>query len=243
MCIRDRLKLKVKTLPKSFLAWVDSDPEIAAGVYAAHDKPEDVLLWLYSLRLDLGKKRFEKYRQLALAAALVSAKEGMESDIKPRKPLKLVIPGDPRKGGEYVQEHFPDLIPSLTMSNSNLTSYGEQVTPQGLKKLLEHVFETNFSKQANEGKVGTPICIWGTHGIGKTQIADFEVPFLQMLMRLIWLWFRMPREMDLAVFSDDFAAIVDHDCCIEMMHRATLSDQLFCITEMESNAQFLCHLK
>ena len=91
------LKMKGETLPKSFLAWVDSDPEIAAGVYAAHDKPEDVLLWLYSLRLDLGKKKFEKYRQLALAAALVSAKEGMESDIKPRKPLKLVIPGDPRK--------------------------------------------------------------------------------------------------------------------------------------------------
>ncbi len=91
------LKMKGKTLPRSFLAWVDSDPEIAAGVYAAHDKPEDVLLWLYSLRLDLGKKKFEKYRQLALAAALVSAKEGMEADIKPRKPLKLVIPGDPRK--------------------------------------------------------------------------------------------------------------------------------------------------
>ena len=91
------LEMKGKALPKSFLAWVDADPEIAAGVYAAHDRPEDVLLWLYSLRLDLGKKRFEKYRQLALAAALVSSKEGMEADIKPRKPLKLVIPGDPRK--------------------------------------------------------------------------------------------------------------------------------------------------
>ena len=91
------LKIKGKSLPKDFLAWIDSDPEMAAGVYAAHHKPEDVLLWLYSLRLDLGKSRFEKYRQLALAAALVSAKEGMEADIKPRKPLKLVIPGDPRK--------------------------------------------------------------------------------------------------------------------------------------------------
>ena len=91
------LKIKGKSLPKDFLAWIDSDPEMAAGVYAAHHKPEDVLLWLYSLRLDLGKSRFEKYRQLALAAALVSAKEGMEADITPRKPLKLVIPGDPRK--------------------------------------------------------------------------------------------------------------------------------------------------
>ena len=91
------LEAKEKSLPRDFLSWVDSDPEVAAGVYAAHHKPEEVLLWLYSLRWDLGKTRFEKYRQLALAAALVSAKEGMEADITPRKPLKLVIPGDPRK--------------------------------------------------------------------------------------------------------------------------------------------------
>ena len=31
------LEMKGKALPKSFLAWVDADPEIAAGVYAAHD--------------------------------------------------------------------------------------------------------------------------------------------------------------------------------------------------------------
>ncbi|MEE3219690.1 MAG: hypothetical protein VX257_05475 [Planctomycetota bacterium] len=90
------LQAKGISLPKDFLEWVGSDMEVATGVYAAHHKPEDVLLWLYSLRLDLGKTKFEKYRQLALAAALVSAKEGMAADIQPREPLKLVIPGDPR---------------------------------------------------------------------------------------------------------------------------------------------------
>lgn len=85
-----------RSLPAEFLAWVDSDPDIATGVYAAHHKPEDVLLWLYSLRLDLGKAKFEEYRQLALAAALVSAKEGLAADITAREPMKLVIPGDPR---------------------------------------------------------------------------------------------------------------------------------------------------
>lgn len=85
-----------KSLPAEFLAWVDSDPDIATGVYGAHHKPEDVLLWLYSLRLDLGKAKFEEYRQLALAAALVSAKEGLAADITARDPMKLVIPGDPR---------------------------------------------------------------------------------------------------------------------------------------------------
>jgi len=90
------LQAKGISLPKDFLEWVGSDMEVATGVYAAHHKPEDVLLWLYSLRLDLGKTKLEKYRQLALAAALVSAKEGMAADIQPREPLKLVIPGDPR---------------------------------------------------------------------------------------------------------------------------------------------------
>ncbi len=92
-----QLKAKGTTLPPGFVAWVDGHPDMATGVYAAHHQPEEVLLWLYSLRLDLGQARFETYRQLALAAALVSAKEGMEADISPRKPLKLVIGSDPRK--------------------------------------------------------------------------------------------------------------------------------------------------
>jgi len=91
------LKAEGKSLPVDFLAWIDSDPEVEAGVYGVHHKPGDVLLWLYSLRLDLGKAKFEQYRQLALAAAIVSAKQEMQADITPREPLKLVIPGDPRQ--------------------------------------------------------------------------------------------------------------------------------------------------
>ena len=91
------LKAREITLPAEFIDWVDSDLTVVTGVYAAHDKPGDVLLWLYSLRLDLGREKFEKYRQLALAAALVSAKEGMVANITSRSPLKLNIPGDPRK--------------------------------------------------------------------------------------------------------------------------------------------------
>jgi hypothetical protein len=91
------LKARKITLPGEFIDWVDSDLTMVTGVYAAHDKPGDVLLWLYSLRLDLGREKFEKYRQLALAAALVSAKEGMVANITSRSPLKLNIPGDPRK--------------------------------------------------------------------------------------------------------------------------------------------------
>jgi len=91
------LRAQGKSLPDEFFAWIDANPEMEAGVYGVHHKPDDVLLWLYSLRLDLGKAKFEKYRQLALAAAIVSVKMDMQADITPREPLKLVIPGDPRK--------------------------------------------------------------------------------------------------------------------------------------------------
>lgn len=94
---RAELKARSKPLPGKFLAWVDADPNVEASVYCAHHKPADVLLLLYSLRLDLDRARFEKYRQLALAAAIVHAKRTFEADVTPRTPLKLVIGGDPRK--------------------------------------------------------------------------------------------------------------------------------------------------
>ena len=91
------LKARDKSLPEEFLAWIDSDQEVQAAVYSAHNKPADVLLGLYSLSLDLGPDKFKKYRQLALAAAIVHAKQQTEVDITPRRPLKIVIGGDPRK--------------------------------------------------------------------------------------------------------------------------------------------------
>jgi hypothetical protein len=91
------LKAQGKSLPEEFLAWIDADPEIEGGVYGAHDKSSDVLLQLYSLRLDLGRARFEKYRQLALATAIVHAKRDSKADITPRGPLEIAIDGDPRK--------------------------------------------------------------------------------------------------------------------------------------------------
>ena len=66
-------------------------------MYGGHDTPSQVLLHLYSLRLDLGKANFEEYRQLALATAIVSAKRAFAADITPRAPLKLVINGDRRQ--------------------------------------------------------------------------------------------------------------------------------------------------
>ena len=129
------LKTRGKSLPKEFLAWVDSDAEIQAGVYAGHDKPADVLLGLYSLRLDLGRAKFEKYRQLALAAAIVHAKGMYEFDISPRSPLELVIGGDPRKKVDTkasgrtldMNDHIINFLNENTIVEEVVTGYKEEV--------------------------------------------------------------------------------------------------------------------
>lgn len=48
-----------------------------------------------------------------------------------------------------------------------MSSYGAKVNSNQLEGLLEHVFLEN---EKREGP-GTPICIWGSHGLGKTQFA------------------------------------------------------------------------
>ena len=45
----ERLEVAGKSLPAEFLRWVDSDPDIATGVYAAHHKPENVSFFGFTL--------------------------------------------------------------------------------------------------------------------------------------------------------------------------------------------------
>lgn len=54
------------------------------------------------------------------------------------------------------------------------TGYGPKLNPSQLTKVLEHIFQRNLElSKANQGR-GTPVCIWGTHGLGKTQLVrDF----------------------------------------------------------------------
>lgn len=48
---------------------------------------------------------------------------------------------------------------------------GARLDPPGLRRLMDHVFETNLETQATGG-LGTPLCIWGVHGVGKTAIVE-----------------------------------------------------------------------
>lgn len=53
--------------------------------------------------------------------------------------------------------------------------FGKKLNSKELKKILNHIFERNNSLN-NSKKRGTPICIWGTHGLGKTQIVrDYAI--------------------------------------------------------------------
>ena len=52
---------------------------------------------------------------------------------------------------------------------------GKKGNSKELRDILNHIFERNNILN-DEGKRGTPICIWGTHGLGKTQIVrDYAI--------------------------------------------------------------------
>ena len=55
------------------------------------------------------------------------------------------------------------------MKSSN--GYGPNLDAITMQSLLAPVFEKN-ERMNLDGKTGTPICIWGTHGLGKTQMVQ-----------------------------------------------------------------------
>lgn len=49
--------------------------------------------------------------------------------------------------------------------------FGDKLDSQRLNHALEHIFQTNCHRQ-ERGERGTPVCIWGTHGLGKTTVVQ-----------------------------------------------------------------------
>ncbi len=103
------------TLPKDFLAWIDSDRDLRASVYGCRANPLAVVLGLRSLEIDLGEHTVRKdYTQLGLAIAIQQSyrpakrkaggwNDGDDDidlstlpDVSPRPALVLTIPNDPR---------------------------------------------------------------------------------------------------------------------------------------------------
>lgn len=50
-----------------------------------------------------------------------------------------------------------------------MKTYGKKINAEQIQKVLAHQVQTNRSLQ-RRGLPGIPLCIWGTHGIGKTEI-------------------------------------------------------------------------
>lgn len=53
----------------------------------------------------------------------------------------------------------------------NYQYYGTKVNADELLAFIQHVFQSNLNLET-EGKRKSPICIWGKHGIGKTEIVE-----------------------------------------------------------------------
>ncbi len=49
--------------------------------------------------------------------------------------------------------------------------YGIEANAKEVKTFLEHVIQNNLKTEARNGKK-TPLCVWGTHGIGKTELVQ-----------------------------------------------------------------------
>jgi len=54
---------------------------------------------------------------------------------------------------------------------NNYIYYGTNTSPIEVEQFIDHMTEVNLGLQQNDKK-GTPLCIWGKHGIGKTQLVE-----------------------------------------------------------------------
>jgi len=55
--------------------------------------------------------------------------------------------------------------------NQNYIHYGTKTNTEELQQFIRHTLYTNEKAEAN-GQRKTPVCIWGLHGIGKTQTVE-----------------------------------------------------------------------
>jgi hypothetical protein len=57
------------------------------------------------------------------------------------------------------------------MADYQYTTYGTKTHSEEVAQFVEHILRANLDAEAR-GKRKTPICIWGRHGIGKTELVE-----------------------------------------------------------------------
>jgi len=55
--------------------------------------------------------------------------------------------------------------------HDNYIYYGTKTSPIEVERFIDHMIDVNQELQ-QVNKLGTPLCIWGKHGIGKTQLVE-----------------------------------------------------------------------
>ena len=53
--------------------------------------------------------------------------------------------------------------------STDLIEYGSKLDAHSISETLAFLFDANLKNELETGERPTPICIWGTHGLGKTQ--------------------------------------------------------------------------
>jgi extradiol dioxygenase family protein len=59
----------------------------------------------------------------------------------------------------------------MTSDNSSYLTYGTSAKANDIVRFLDHFIKVNRKTEAN-GNRKTPVCIWGSHGIGKTELVE-----------------------------------------------------------------------
>jgi hypothetical protein len=57
------------------------------------------------------------------------------------------------------------------MSEPSYALFGQRLSTEEFETFLRHVFARNDALEA-AGRKKTPVCIWGLHGIGKTETVE-----------------------------------------------------------------------
>lgn len=55
--------------------------------------------------------------------------------------------------------------------SQDLIQYGSRLNAVELVRTLDHIFRRNAELE-KAGRIATPVCIWGTHGLGKTELVE-----------------------------------------------------------------------
>jgi hypothetical protein len=173
-----------QSLPDEFLAWVDSEPVVAATVYGIADNAAQRLVLLRSLDLDLGPEE-SRHKHLQLALAITDAHAGLVNPATMSNPakgvslterglLRLEIKRFPcARVDTHAQDrpldmndhiiNFLEDHPVVTAATNSRPTYAYEVysNPERLKQFNAYMTERGFPMNLDCGKGSIIPGHWG----------------------------------------------------------------------------------